>query len=248
MKGEIVIYTGPMFSGKTTALLIEIELAEISGRIRGSPGSIAIKPSVDTRYSSFVFDESTGLYKGRIDAHNKNYFECWGARTFEDIYNIYRKLRERNGKIEQIGIDEVNLFGGDPKTALEIFEYFAYREGVRVIASGLDTNYRGEPFSPIPELMSIADKVEKRTAVCKKCGSRDATRTQRLTLAGFENHKPIYLPSHYDEETIIVGGGLDEDAVRNILKDESRINLPLHIYEPRCVNCHEVPGKPRRYW
>ncbi|MEM5829075.1 MAG: hypothetical protein QW480_02420 [Candidatus Aenigmatarchaeota archaeon] len=240
MSGKIVVYTGPMFSGKTTFLLSELEAARISGEIRNRNSYVAIKPIIDRRYSDFRFDEEFGVYVGSIDSHSGNSIKCYGAESFEDIYNLVKRIEERDGKLEIIGIDELNLFKGSPNEALEILEYFSHGRNSRVFCAGLDTNYRGEPFSPIPEIMSIADEVYKRRAVCKICGSLEATRTQRLDLVDVKNGKPIYVPSPYDAETIIVGGGLEENKEKK--------NFPKHIYEPRCIAHHEVPGKPRRYW
>lgn len=242
MSGKIVVYTGPMFSGKTKFLLDELEVARISGEIRrrNSGFCVAIKPIIDTRFSTFDFDEKLGLYVGSIDSHAGNSIKCYGANSFEDIYNVVKRIEEVNGKIEVIGIDELNLFQGSSKEALEILEYLSKGMRARVFCAGLDTNYRGEPFSPVPEIMSIADDVYKRKAVCKICGSLYATRTQRLDLVNIDNGRPIYKPSPYDAELIIVGGGLEES--------KGKEHFPHSIYEPRCIEHHEVPGKPKKYW
>ena len=87
-------------------------------------------------------------------------------------------------------------------------------QGKRVIASGLDLDFKGEPFGSMPELLCIADKVDKLTAVCMKCGSDHATRTQRL-LNGF--------PADKSSPLIMIGG------------DET--------YEARCLKCYELPDK-----
>jgi thymidine kinase len=83
--------------------------------------------------------------------------------------------------------------------------------GTRVIVSGLDTDFRGEPFGIVPELLALADSVTKLTAVCMRCGGQ-ATRSQRLICGQ---------PAPYDAPTIQVGG------------DEA--------YEARCRDCHVVP-------
>lgn len=84
-----------------------------------------------------------------------------------------------------------------------------------VIVAGLDTSFRGEPFDGMAYLLAMADSVTKLTAVCARCGGQ-ATRTQRLRADG--------TPAHYWDPLIIPG-------------DEG-------MYEPRCVDCHEVPGRP----
>lgn len=83
--------------------------------------------------------------------------------------------------------------------------------GKRVICAGLDMDFRGEPFGPTPDVMAIAESVDKLTAICVKCGN-PATRTQRLI-----NGKP----ARYDDSIILVGA--------------------YETYEARCRKCHEVP-------
>ena len=83
----------------------------------------------------------------------------------------------------------------------------------RVIVAGLDTDFRGEPFSVMPQLMAIAEFVDKITAICMKCGN-PATKTQRLI-----NGKP----ADYNDPIVLIGA--------------------KESYEARCRNCHEVPNK-----
>jgi len=83
--------------------------------------------------------------------------------------------------------------------------------GVRVIVTGLDTDFRGEPFGCMPVMVAKADKVDKLQAICIVCGE-PATRTQRLV-----NGKP----AHYDDPIVIVGAA--------------------EMYEARCRRCHDVP-------
>lgn len=87
-------------------------------------------------------------------------------------------------------------------------------QGYRVIAAGLDQDFRGEPFSIVPKLMSLAESVTKLQAVCSVCGS-PASRTQRLINGE---------PASYDDPIILVGAS--------------------ESYEPRCRHHHEVPGAP----
>ncbi|MEM7826939.1 MAG: hypothetical protein QXQ40_01800 [Candidatus Aenigmatarchaeota archaeon] len=231
----ITVYTGPMFSGKSTALVNELKIGQIPISITGEMIAAGFKPIIDTRYSGFTYDESLGLYIGRIDLHNGNYTKCYGLKNFEEICDAIKILDDRYGKIRRIGIDEANFFSDNPRDIQEILEYLAYHENREIIVAGLDLNYRGEPFHPVPEILSIADKVIKKTAVCVKCGNMHATRSQRLDLVDIKNGKPIYNPSPYDAETIIVGGA----AINSKEFQE-------HVYEPRCIACHEVPGKPKR--
>ena len=91
------------------------------------------------------------------------------------------------------------------------------RRGIRVIASGLDRDFRGEPFTNMPRLLSCADSVTKLTAICVRCGE-PATCTQRIV-----NGKP----ANYNDPQILVGAS--------------------ESYEARCASCHEVPGKIYKY-
>lgn len=104
-------------------------------------------------------------------------------------------------------IDEVQFFDSE---IVDIVKEIA-DSGKRVICAGLDMDFRGEPFGPTPELMAIAEFVDKLTAICMKCGN-PATRTQRLI-----NGKP----ANYDDPIIMVGA--------------------KESYEARCRKCHEVP-------
>ena len=109
-----------------------------------------------------------------------------------------------------VAIDEIQFFDKEIVSVVRKLE----ENGKRVIASGLDLDFKGEPFGSMPELLCIADKVDKLTAVCMKCGSDRATRTQRL-INGF--------PADKSSPLIMIGG------------DET--------YEARCLKCYELPDK-----
>lgn len=111
---------------------------------------------------------------------------------------------------EVVAIDEVQFF--DWKIA-EVCDELA-NQGRRVMIAGLDQDFRGEPFGPMPLLLAMAEDVTKLTAICVICGA-PATRTQRLIDGR---------PARYDDPVILVGGS--------------------ESYEARCRHCHSVPGKP----
>jgi thymidine kinase len=106
-----------------------------------------------------------------------------------------------------IGIDEAQFF--DPEV-VEVARALA-EKGIRVLVAGLDMDFRGEPFGPMPLLMSVAEHVDKLHAICMVCGD-EASRTQRLV-----NGKP----ARYDDPVVIVGAS--------------------ELYEARCRIHHEVP-------
>ena len=110
-----------------------------------------------------------------------------------------------------VAVDEVQFFDWQIS---RVCEELAAR-GLRVIAAGLDMDFRGEPFGPMPVLMAEAEEVSKLQAICVVCGS-PASRTQRLIDGQ---------PASYDDPVIMVGAS--------------------EVYQARCRHCHEVPGKPQ---
>ncbi len=190
-EGWIELITGPMFAGKTEELIRRVRRLEYAKQ-----NIIVFKPLIDTRYAN---DE--------IVSHNNN-------RTKSITIAKAREIMEYvSEETDVVAIDEVQFLDED---VIAICEYLADR-GIRVIVSGLDRNFRGEPFSFMPKLMALAEFVTKLSAICVQCNT-PATRTQRII-----NGKP----ANYDDPIILVGA-----------KDS---------YEARCRHCHEVPGKPKTY-
>lgn len=188
--GHIELICGSMFSGKTEELLRRIRRAQIARK------QIQVfKPVIDHRYGT-----------ERVASHNGIAWE--GVEAVESADELLALVRPDT---EVVAIDEVQFF--DWRIA-EVCEDLA-DSGRRVIAAGLDQDFRGEPFGPMPLLMALAENVEKLTAICVKCGA-PATRTQRLING---------VPARYDDPVILVGGS--------------------ESYEARCRACHEVPGRPR---
>ncbi|MET3575779.1 thymidine kinase [Bhargavaea ullalensis] len=184
--GWVEVICGSMFSGKSEELIRRLR------RARFAKQEIAVfKPAVDNRYS----DNS-------VVSHNGNEII---AMPVADSRQIWRHLDD---SVDVVGIDEAQFFDeGIIEMASELADH-----GYRVIIAGLDQNFRGEPFGPMPQLMAIAENVTKLQAVCTVCGS-PASRTQRLI-----NGKP----AHADDPVILVGAS--------------------EAYEPRCRMHHEVPN------
>lgn len=153
MNAGIEVIVGSMFSGKTEELIRRLRRAKFAKQ------SVQVfKPRIDNRYS-----------ETHVASHNQNLFESHvieGAREIE-------KLLHANTRV--VGIDEGQFFGAD---LVDVVTRLANR-GVRVIIAGLDMDWRGEPFYPMPSLLAIAEKVDKLQAVCVVCGD-SASRTQRL--------------------------------------------------------------------
>ncbi len=182
------IITGPMSCGKTEELLRRIKRCIIAQK-----KVKVISPEIDTRSKGDYIESRNGLW---LDAIN--------VKNARDI------LTHISSDDEIVAIDEIQFFDMEIVSVVrKLIEH-----GKRVIASGLDLDFKGEPFGAMPELLCLADKVDKLSAVCMKCGSDHATRTQRL-INGF--------PADKSSPLIMIGG------------DET--------YEARCLKCYELPDK-----
>jgi thymidine kinase len=154
--GVLEVITGPMFSGKSEELIRRLKRARIA-RQRVA----CYKPDIDLRY-----------HRTAIASHSAQTHEATTVATVERLReNLYPQLSE----VEVVGIDEVQFFDdGIIPLAVELIAM-----GKRVLMAGLDTTFAAEPFGPVPNLMAIADKVTKLSAVCMVCGA-SAIHTQRL--------------------------------------------------------------------
>ena len=187
-EGWIEVICGSMFSGKTEELIRRLRRAQIAKQ-----KVQVFKPVIDDRY---------GIQ--RITSHNGLFVE---ALPVADAMTIL-DLVEPDTTV--VAVDEVQFFDWQIS---RVCEELAGR-GLRVIAAGLDTDFRGEPFGPMPVLMAEAEEVSKLQAICVVCG-RPGSRTQRLIDGK---------PASNDDPVIMVGAS--------------------EVYEARCRHCHEVPGKP----
>lgn len=151
--GWIEVICGPMFSGKSEELIRRLRRATIARkRVQ------VFKPSIDTRYSD---DEIVSHGDVRMK-----------SEVLADIKDMLRRIDSRT---EVVGVDEANFMGPD---LVEIAGILA-DSGKQVIIAGLDTDYMGRPFSPIPELLALAESITKTLAICVRCGN-PAKHTQRL--------------------------------------------------------------------
>lgn len=185
--GSITVICGPMFAGKTEEIirrLVRYEIAKKQVQV--------FKPELDNRYEALMINSHSG--------RSKKAFVLPRAEQILPLVAIYTEV---------IVIDEVQFFDS---AIVKVCRNLANR-GMRVIAAGLDLDFRGEPFGPMPFLLAEAENVVKLSAVCMSCGG-EAHFTQRL----FDG-KPV----PYKSEQILVGG--------------------QDFYEPRCRECHEVPGR-----
>lgn len=151
--GWIEVICGSMFSGKTEELIRRLRLARIARQRVG-----IFKPEIDSRYS-----------ESEIVSHDDRRVESIITRS---AWEVYEKARG----YDVVGIDEGQFYG---LPIVEVCERLA-DEGARVIVAGLDQDYRGQPFEPIPQLLAVAEYITKNLAVCVQCGE-PANRSQRLT-------------------------------------------------------------------
>lgn len=183
--GWIEVICGSMFSGKTEELIRRIKRAVIAKqRVQ------VFKPSIDNRYDAVQVASHSGAYFSAIP-----------------VQGVAEMREQLNDEAEIVAIDEIQFF--EPEVLL--FCQQLAESGKRVIVAGLDLDFRGEPFGPMPQLLAEAEIIDKLQAICLVCGT-PASRTQRLI-----NGEPA---SYYDP-IILVG------ATEN--------------YEARCRKHHHVP-------
>jgi len=185
--GSLEVITGSMFCGKTDELIRRLRRATIARQ-----HVQVFKPALDNRYALEKVTSHAGTE--------------YAARP---VPNACAILEHLDPAATVVGIDEAQFFD---ESIIPLSQQLADR-GVRVIIAGLDTDFRGEPFGPMPVLMAKADIVDKLHAICMVCGDA-ACRTQRLVDGK---------PARYHDPVVIVGAS--------------------ELYEARCRAHHEVPGK-----
>jgi thymidine kinase len=189
--GWVHVICGCMFCGKTDEMLRLLRRFSIAGR-----QVVLLKPRLDTRTEE-------GSVVSRSGASHRA-FSVDSSSQIEALV----------GDADIVAIEEGQFFDeGLPQVVQRLAD-----SGKQVLVTGLDQDYRGIPFGPMPRLMALADQVTKLTAICVVCGE-PATRTQRL-IDG--------LPAPADSPLIVIGG----------LGDEK--------YEARCRLHHEVPAADGR--
>lgn len=191
-RGSIEVICGPMFSGKSEELIRRLRRAKIAKQ-----EIVVFKPKLDTR---------RGVDK--ITSHNGAHIE---AIPVDELSAITAYLQEHPTYV--IGFDEVQFF---PHGIIAII-YQLVQKGKRIIMAGLDLDFRGIPFGPMPTLLAIADQVTKLQAICTECGN-DAYHTQRLV-----NNQP----ARFDDPLIQLGA--------------------QETYQARCRNCYSIDKQNHLY-
>ena len=167
--GWIECITGSMFSGKSEELIRRLRRG-----IYAKQKVIVFKPAIDDRY-----------HKEKVVSHDGNELEAINISTAREI------LLQNLSQFDVIGIDEIQFFDNE---IVHIVEKLA-EDGHRVVVAGLDMDFRGEPFDPMPQIMAVSEQVTKLQAVCAICGS-SSSRTQRLINGQ---------PARIDDPIILVG-------------------------------------------
>lgn len=151
--GSIEVICGSMFSGKTEELVRRVRRAQIARQ-----KVQVFKPSIDNRYSV-----------DHVQSHDSTRLPSLAVEKAKDI------LKSIDDATRVVGIDEAQFFD---EAIVDVAQRLALR-GMRVIVAGLDMDFRGQPFGPMPNLLAIAEEVTKLHAVCVLCGN-PASRSQRL--------------------------------------------------------------------
>ncbi len=153
--GWIEVIAGCMFSGKTEELIRRLRRAKIAKQ-----NVIVFKPKIDTRYSA---DE--------IVSHSEQSLPSVIVETPQEILDLSKDA-------QVVGIDEAQFFS---KEIVDVCNQLA-NDGKRVLVAGLDQDYRGIPFEPMPQLLAIAEYITKTLAICVVCGN-PADKTQRKIIS-----------------------------------------------------------------
>lgn len=169
-KGWIEVIAGSMFSGKTEELIRRLRRAKIANQ------TVEIfKPAIDVRYS-----------EKKVVSHDANSINSTPVRHSADI------LKEANG-CQVVGIDEAQFFDED---LIDVCNALA-NKGRRVIVAGLDMDFQGKPFGPMPQLFAVAEYVTKVHAICMRCGNlaqyshRLSEKDELVVLGEKESYEPL---------------------------------------------------------
>jgi thymidine kinase len=168
--GWIEVIAGSMFSGKSEELIRRLRRAEIARqRVQ------VFKPEIDTRYSA---DD--------VVSHSAQRLPC------ERVTHASEILERIRPDTQVVGIDEAQFFDSD---LVAVCERLA-NAGIRVVVAGLDQDYRGKPFEPMPQLLAVAEYITKTRAICVRCGQpalrsqRLGAATERVVLGAAETYEP----------------------------------------------------------
>jgi thymidine kinase len=168
--GWIEVICGSMFSGKTEELIRRLKRAQFANQ-----KILLVKPTIDNRYHS-----------EKVVSHQGTSFEAICVDSAEEILNIWKKEKV-------VAIDEAQFFDD---SVVEVCNQLA-KKGCRVVIAGLDMDFTGEPFGPMPRLLAIAEYVTKVHAICVSCGDlaqfshRTVNEKEQVLVGAVEQYKPL---------------------------------------------------------
>ena len=168
--GWIEVVCGSMFSGKTEELIRRLKRAQFANQ-----KILLVKPKVDDRY-----------HKSNVVSHQGNSFDAICVENAKEILSIWRKEKV-------VAIDEAQFFDNEVVGVCNELS----KKGVRVIIAGLDMDFKGVPFGPMPQLLSIAEYVTKVHAICVSCGNlaqfshRTVAGNEQVLVGAVEEYKPL---------------------------------------------------------
>lgn len=178
-KGQIEVICGSMFSGKTEELIRRLTRARLAKQ------QVEIfKPSVDTRY-----------HDTHVVSHNETSIRSTPVNFAGDILLL-------SGTCDVVGIDEAQFFDEDIVRVVQLLA----NQGKRVILAGLDMDFEGKPFDPMPKLMAIAEYVTKVHAICMQCGDlaafsyRLSAATEKVMLGEKDSYEARCRKCFYEEQ------------------------------------------------
>jgi thymidine kinase len=187
LRGHVELICGSMFSGKSEELIRRVRRAQIARQ-----NVLVFTNKIDVRYG-----------EAHVASHSGAKFEALPIKSASEVWEYMDET------VNVVAFDEAQFFDWE---ITEVVAQLAQR-GVRVIVAGLDTDFRGEPFGPMPILLAQAEEVTKLNAICMVCGG-PASRTQRLVNGA---------PAAYDDPLVVVGAN--------------------EMYEARCRHHHQVPRR-----
>lgn len=194
-KGDLTVICGSMCSGKSEEIIRQVGRFVLAGF-----KVVTFKPAIDNR-KILNLEQDPLSY---IPSRNGSWVNCVPVTSIAEIKTVLQQV-----SAEIVAIDEVHFFTPEQDELIKVIRELVER-GKKVILAGLELDFRGEPFGPMPQLLAYADKVLKLPAICNVCGNDTFCISQRLIDGQ---------PAHYDDPLIVVGASQ---------------------YEPRCRKCHII--------
>lgn len=211
--GAFELFAGPMYSSKTDGLIRRIDDIEYLTGV----DYLLFKPEIDTRDPVIVSAYSKKEYVPLVVHQDRP----------EDV------LKRITPNIRFVGFDEVQFFHKNIRYVIEQLQLW----NINVVAAGLNTNFEGNPFGPMPDLMAIATHITIMSGVCQYAGCNNpGIRTQRFING---------IPSSYNTEVVkIEDKSRKTDTLDKKDNEKNAVKKDVITYETRCLKHHEVLGKP----